>query len=111
MAAVARVVPASALDGDSGCAGAVRGRRAGPRGVGAVTLVLGIGLRAGTSYRELRDLTDAALAGLDRADVSMVVTVDGKQAEPGLQRLVASLGARLFTATPDELAQQEVPSP
>jgi 5,6-dimethylbenzimidazole synthase len=76
-----------------------------------VTLVLGIGLRAGTSYRELRDLTDAALAGLDRADVSMVVTVDGKQAEPGLQRLVASLGARLFTATPDELAQQEVPSP
>lgn len=76
-----------------------------------MTLVLGIGLRTGTSYRELRNLTDAALAWLDRADVSMVVTVDGKQAEPGLQRLVASLGAGLFTATPDELAKQKVPSP
>jgi 5,6-dimethylbenzimidazole synthase len=76
-----------------------------------VTLVLGIGLRAGASYRELRDLTDAALAELDRADVSTVVTVDGKESEPGLQRLVASLGADLVTATPEELAKQSVPSP
>ena len=76
-----------------------------------MTLVLGIGLRAGTSYGELRDLTDAALVGLDRADVSMVVTADGKESEPGLQRLVASLGAGLLTATPEELARQPVPSP
>jgi 5,6-dimethylbenzimidazole synthase len=76
-----------------------------------VTLVLGIGLRSGTSYRELRDLVDAALAGLDAADVSQVITVDGREAEPGLQRLVASLGAALFTASKLELSQQAVPTP
>ncbi|HEY0692920.1 MAG TPA: 5,6-dimethylbenzimidazole synthase [Kribbella sp.] len=76
-----------------------------------MTLVLGIGLRTGTSYRELQDLTDAALAGVDRADVSMVVTMEGRESEPGLQRLAASLAADLVTATPEELAQQPVPTP
>ena len=76
-----------------------------------MTLVVGIGLRSGTSYRELRDLVDAALVGLDPRDVSQVVTVDGKESEPGLQRLVASLGASLFTATKLELSQQPVPTP
>ncbi|GAA0954809.1 hypothetical protein GCM10009554_61150 [Kribbella koreensis] len=76
-----------------------------------MTLVLGIGLRSGTSYRELRDLVDSALAALPLATVSQVVTVDGKETEPGLQRLVASLGATLFTATKLELSQQPVPTP
>jgi 5,6-dimethylbenzimidazole synthase len=76
-----------------------------------MTLVLGIGLRSGTSYRELRDLVDYALVGLDPTTVSQVVTVDGKETEPGLQRLVASLGASLFTATKLELSQQPVPTP
>lgn len=76
-----------------------------------MTLVLGIGLRSGTSYRELRDLVDSALASLPPATVSQVVTVDGKETEPGLQRLVASLGATLFTATKLELSQQPVPTP
>jgi 5,6-dimethylbenzimidazole synthase len=76
-----------------------------------VTLVLGIGLRSGTSYRELRDLVDKALASLRSETVSQVVTVDGKETEPGLQRLVASLGATLFTATKPELSQQPVPTP
>lgn len=76
-----------------------------------MSLVLGIGLRSGTSYRELRDLVDSALTGLEPAVVSKVVTVDGRQAEPGLQRLVASLGASLFTATKLELSQQSVPTP
>ncbi|MFI5707951.1 5,6-dimethylbenzimidazole synthase [Kribbella sp. NPDC051620] len=76
-----------------------------------MTLVLGVGLRSGTSYRELRDLVDSALASLPPATVSQVVTVDGKETEPGLQRLVASLGATLFTATKLELSQQPVPTP
>ena len=76
-----------------------------------MSLVVGIGLRTGTSYRELRDLVDSALAGLEPRDVTQVVTVDGREAEPGLQRLVASLGASLFTATALELSQQPVPTP
>ncbi|NEA32958.1 5,6-dimethylbenzimidazole synthase [Streptomyces sp. SID13031] len=76
-----------------------------------MSLVLGIGLRSGTSYRELRDLVDSALAGLEPAGVTLIVTVDGKETEPGLQRLAASLGAPLFTATKLELSQQPVPTP
>ncbi|GAA1612581.1 hypothetical protein GCM10009789_78530 [Kribbella sancticallisti] len=76
-----------------------------------MTLVLGIGLRSGTSYRELRDLVDAVLAGLEPQEVSQVVTVNGRESEPGLQRLAASLGAPLFTATKLELSQQPVPTP
>lgn len=75
-----------------------------------MTLVLGIGLRTGTSYRELRDLVDRALTGVVGA-VGTVVTVEGREEEPGLQRLVASLGAQLFTAASADLARQEVPSP
>jgi 5,6-dimethylbenzimidazole synthase len=76
-----------------------------------MTLVVGIGLRSGTSYRELRDLVDAALTGLEPRDVGYVVTVDGKETEPGLQRLVASLGAELFAASSPELSRQPVPTP
>jgi hypothetical protein len=75
-----------------------------------VTLVLGIGLRAGTPYRELRDLVNRALTGLE-GSVSSVVTVEGRESEPGLQRLVASLGAQLLIATSLELAEQVVPTP
>ena len=76
-----------------------------------MSLVLGIGLRSGTSYRELRDLVDTALDGLDRGAVDRVVTVDGRESEPGLQRLVASLGAELFTASALDLSRQPVPTP
>ncbi|WBQ02347.1 5,6-dimethylbenzimidazole synthase [Kribbella sp. CA-293567] len=76
-----------------------------------MSLVLGVGLRSGTSYRELRDLVDSALAGMDAAEVSQVVTVDGRESEPGLQRLVASLGAQLLTASKLELSQHAVPTP
>jgi 5,6-dimethylbenzimidazole synthase len=76
-----------------------------------VNLVVGVGLRSGTSYRELRDLVDAALAAAGGGDVRMVVTVDGRETEPGLQRLVASLNAQLHTASTAELARQSVPTP
>ncbi|WP_112240961.1 5,6-dimethylbenzimidazole synthase [Kribbella monticola] len=76
-----------------------------------MSLIVGIGLRSGTSYRELRDLVEKALAGLSPQDVVQVVTVEGKETEPGLQRLVASLDAQLFTAPSLELSQQQVPTP
>ncbi|MFI6680351.1 5,6-dimethylbenzimidazole synthase [Kribbella sp. NPDC050470] len=76
-----------------------------------MNLVVGIGLRSGTSYRELRDLVDAALAGAGGGVVRMVVTIDGRETEPGLQRLAASLNAVLHTASPDELSRQSVPTP
>ncbi|ONI69496.1 5,6-dimethylbenzimidazole synthase [Kribbella sp. ALI-6-A] len=75
-----------------------------------MTLVLGIGVRAGTPYRELRDLVNRALAGQE-GSVGSVVTVQGRESEPGLQRLVASLNAQLLTATSLELAEQVVPTP
>ncbi|MEV6286972.1 5,6-dimethylbenzimidazole synthase [Kribbella sp. NPDC051770] len=75
-----------------------------------MSLVLGIGLRTGTSYRELRDLVYRALTGVVGA-VESVVTVEGREDEPGLQRLVASLGAQLFTASSVDLAAQVVPTP
>ncbi|MEU4601468.1 5,6-dimethylbenzimidazole synthase [Kribbella sp. NPDC023972] len=76
-----------------------------------MNLVVGVGLRSGTSYRELRDLVDAALAAAGGGDVRMVVTVDGRETEPGLQRLVASINAQLHTAPTAELARQPVPTP
>jgi len=76
-----------------------------------VRLVVGIGLRVGTSYRELRDLVDEALRSAGGGEVRTVVTVEGRQSEPGLQRLVASLRAELQTASADELARQSVPTP
>ncbi|WP_433022419.1 5,6-dimethylbenzimidazole synthase [Kribbella sp. CA-294648] len=76
-----------------------------------MSLVLGVGLRSGTSYRELRDLVHSALGELDPADVTHVLTVEGRETEPGLQRLAASLSASLVTATKQELAAQAVPTP
>lgn len=76
-----------------------------------MNLVVGVGLRSGTSYRELRDLVDAALAVAGGGDVRMVVTVDGRESEPGLQRLAASLNAQLHTTPAAELARQPVPTP
>jgi cobalamin biosynthesis protein CbiG len=79
-----------------------------------VTLVLGIGLRAGTPYEELRELVRAALeevGAVGAAQVSQVVTVHGREAEPGLVRLAASLGAELIAVAADELAAQAVPTP
>ena len=69
-----------------------------------MNLVVGVGLRAGTPYRELRDLVAAALAEAGTGTVRYVVTVAGRETEPGLQRLTASLGAELQTVAPEELA-------
>ena len=76
-----------------------------------MNLVVGVGLRSDTPYRELRDLVTAALSQAGEGSVRYVVTVEGRQAEPGLQRLAASLGAELHTVSPDELVQHPVPTP
>ena len=72
--------------------------------------VLGIGLRAGTPYRELRDQVDDALE--DRAGmVVLVVTRAGRENEHALLRLVEELGAELRVMTTEQLAEESVPSP
>lgn len=76
-----------------------------------MSLVLGVGLRAGTSYGELRALVDAALAGVEPAVVSRVVTMAGRESEPGLQELAASFGVELAAVPAGSLAAQDVPSP
>ncbi|WP_433168652.1 cobalamin biosynthesis protein [Kribbella sp. CA-247076] len=76
-----------------------------------MSLVVGVGLRAGTSYRELRDLVDTTLAAAGGGDVRVVVTVEGRETEPGLQRLAAALDADLRTASIERLGQQPAPTP
>jgi 5,6-dimethylbenzimidazole synthase len=75
-----------------------------------MNLVVGVGLRSGTPYRELRDLVAAALESIDGV-VRIVVTIEGRETEPGLQRLAASLDAELQTATPEDLSRQPAPTP
>ncbi len=75
-----------------------------------MNLVVGVGLRSGTPYAELRDLVTTALDEL-AGEVRLVVTITGKENEPALQQLVAQLGAELRTFTNEELAQQPVPTP
>ncbi|MFG1623455.1 5,6-dimethylbenzimidazole synthase [Kribbella sp. NPDC049227] len=76
-----------------------------------MNLVVGIGLRSGTPYRELRDLVHDALQEAGGGTVRLVVTVAGRETEPGVQRLAASLNAELQTAPAEELARQSVPTP
>jgi 5,6-dimethylbenzimidazole synthase len=74
-----------------------------------MTLVVGVGLRAGTSYGELRALVDDVLQGAD--DVRMVITITGRESEPAVRQLALELGAELTTVAPDDLAGQPVPTP
>jgi 5,6-dimethylbenzimidazole synthase len=76
-----------------------------------MNLVVGVGPRAGNPYQELRDLVAGALESAGAGVVRIVVTIEGRETEPGLQRLAASLGAELHTASPDELARHPVPTP
>lgn len=73
-----------------------------------MTLVVGVGLRAGTSYDELRALVDDALPG---TDVGVIVTITGRESEPAVRQLAVDLGAELTAVGPDELGRQSVPTP
>jgi 5,6-dimethylbenzimidazole synthase len=72
-----------------------------------MSLVVGVGLRSGTPYQELRDLVSRAVTG----QVRLVVTITGRDTEPAVQQLVEQLGAELRTFTKNELAEQPVPTP
>jgi cobalamin biosynthesis protein CbiG len=75
-----------------------------------MSLVVGIGLRAGTPYRELRGLVDDALEDIG-GTVVLVVTRVGRENEHALRQLVEELGSELRVMTTEQLAEQSVPSP
>ncbi|HET6738174.1 MAG TPA: 5,6-dimethylbenzimidazole synthase [Kribbella sp.] len=72
-----------------------------------MSLVVGVGLRSGTSYAELRDLVRRVVTG----EVQLVVTLEGRESEPAVRQLADELGAELRTFTKAELAEQPVPTP
>src|SRR5690348_8604653 len=69
-------------------------------------LVVGIGLRVGTSCAEL----EGAVADLP-GEVELIATLAGRETEPALQQLADELGAELRTFTEEELRKQAVPNP
>ena len=74
-------------------------------------LVLGVGMRHGTSYDELAALASEALNGYDRAVVTEIVTLDTKVAEPALVRLAREVGAPVRGFVAEVLDGQPVASP
>lgn len=80
------------------------------RGTGR-TLVVGIGARAGVRSEELDRAIDLALAAVSRRrdEVAVLATVDRRAAEAGAVAGASGWELRLFT--PDELAEERVPSP
>jgi 5,6-dimethylbenzimidazole synthase len=75
-----------------------------------MTLVVGVGLRPGTSYDELRELVAGVLDGFEAAEISVVATLDRKTAEPAVQELARELGAQVSGFAADVLAAQPVPA-
>lgn len=77
------------------------------------SLVVGMGCNRGTPASALEDLLEATLAeaGLARASVTRLVSVDAKADEPGLAELAGRLGVELGTFPAEELAAIEVPNP
>ncbi|MEU4193827.1 5,6-dimethylbenzimidazole synthase [Kribbella sp. NPDC026611] len=69
-------------------------------------LVLGIGLRSGTPYDELRELIDRAIKGID-GEITLVATLDGREHEPALKQL----GVDICTFKATDLAEQPTPTP
>jgi cobalt-precorrin 5A hydrolase/precorrin-3B C17-methyltransferase len=73
------------------------------------TLVLGVGCSTGATAAEVATLVEVALAeaGLARASVTEVATIDRRLDHPA----VTGLGLRLRTFTAEALAEVEVPNP
>ena len=68
-------------------------------------LTVGIGCRRGSGEEAIAAAVDAALAGLDRAGVCGVATIDLKGDEPGLLAFCARQGWPLRTFAAEELAR------
>ena len=77
------------------------------------SLVLGVGASRGVSADEVLELADRALAdaGLSRASVAQVATVDEKADEAGIVEACARRGWPLTTFPADRLATVDVPNP
>ncbi|MFF0475949.1 Rv2231c family pyridoxal phosphate-dependent protein CobC [Streptomyces sp. NPDC004284] len=74
---------------------------------------LGVGARSGAPADEVLALVDAVLreAGLTRADVRSLATLDARAAEPGIVAAAAALGVPVRGFTSGELAAVPVPHP
>jgi cobalt-precorrin 5A hydrolase/precorrin-3B C17-methyltransferase len=106
-------LPADVTDGDAPERIVVTDRRVAAE-PGVVTLhppslVAGVGASTGAPAHAVSDLLDAALdgAGLARASIAEVATLDRKKSEPGL----AALGLPMRGFTADALREVSVPTP
>lgn len=77
------------------------------------SLVAGVGASRGAPAAEILELLDRALAeaGVDRACLHCLATVQAKAAEPGILEAADALGVPLVTRSSQELAAIEVPHP
>lgn len=77
------------------------------------SLVVGVGASKGAPADEVLGLVERALgeAGLSRASLAELATVDAKAGEPGIVEAAARLGVPLVTHSAEELAAVEVPNP
>ena len=75
-------------------------------------VVAGVGARPGRTVAELTGAIAAALAeaGLSRADVRVLATIDRRAAEDGFRALAAAHGWRLIGYPAAELGAHDVPS-
>ncbi|MER7948548.1 Rv2231c family pyridoxal phosphate-dependent protein CobC [Streptomyces sp. NPDC096079] len=74
---------------------------------------LGVGARSGVTVDEVLALAGAVLreAGLTRAEVGSLATLDARAAEPGVVAAAAALGVPVRAFTAEELAAVSVPHP
>ncbi|MFJ6081728.1 precorrin-3B C(17)-methyltransferase [Streptomyces sp. NPDC092369] len=77
------------------------------------SLVVGVGASKGAPVTEVLALISDALreAGLSRANIAELATVDAKSDEPGIVEAARRLGVPLVTCSAEELAAVEVPNP
>ncbi|MFF8376762.1 Rv2231c family pyridoxal phosphate-dependent protein CobC [Streptomyces sp. NPDC015661] len=80
---------------------------------GTASAHLGVGARSGVPVGEVLALVDAVLreAGLTRARVRSLATLDARAAEPGIVAAAAALGVPVRGFTAGELAAVPVPHP
>ncbi|MEU7703416.1 Rv2231c family pyridoxal phosphate-dependent protein CobC, partial [Streptomyces sp. NPDC039028] len=80
---------------------------------GTASAHLGVGARAGVAVDEVLSLVGAVLreAGLTRAAVRSLATLDARAAEPGVAGAAAELGIPVRACTAEELAAVPVPHP
>ncbi|MFE9024246.1 precorrin-3B C(17)-methyltransferase [Streptomyces sp. NPDC007808] len=77
------------------------------------SLVVGVGASRGAPVEEVLGLVERVLgeAGLSRASLAELATVDAKAGEPGIVEAAARLGVPLVAHCAERLAAVEVPNP